>query len=66
IDQWEYYAGNPLHIFQLQQGGLAIWGALAGGAVALFIYAKSQHLPLGRLVDAVVPGLLMAQIIGRI
>jgi phosphatidylglycerol:prolipoprotein diacylglycerol transferase len=66
VDQWEYYAGNPLHIFQLQQGGLAIWGALASGAVALFIYAKSQHLPLGRLVDAVVPGLLVAQIIGRI
>ncbi len=66
VDQWEYYAGNPLHIFQLQQGGLAIWGAIAGGAVALFIYAKSRHLPLGRLVDAVVPGLLVAQIIGRI
>ncbi len=65
VDQWEYYAGNPLHIFQLQQGGLAIWGAIAGGAVALFIYAKSRHLPLGRLVDAVVPGLLVAQIIGR-
>ncbi len=65
VDRWEYYAGNPLHIFQLQQGGLAIWGGLAGGAGALFIYAKSRHLPLGRLVDAVVPGLLVAQIIGR-
>ncbi len=66
FDQWEYYAGNPLYIFQVQQGGLAIWGAIAGGTVALLIYAKSQHLPLGRLVDAVVPGLLVAQIIGRI
>ncbi|MFC1916825.1 prolipoprotein diacylglyceryl transferase [Chloroflexota bacterium] len=66
VDRWEYYAGNPLYIFQLQQGGLVIWGALVGGAVALSIYAKSLHLPLGRLLDAVVPGLLVAQIIGRI
>ena len=55
IDRWEYYAGNPLNIFQLQQGGLAIWGALAGGAVVVLILARIQRLSLGRLVDAVVP-----------
>ena len=64
IDHWEHYVNNPSQILGFQ--GLAIWGALAGGGLALILYAWIRHLPLGRLVDAVVPGLLVAQIIGRV
>ncbi len=63
IDHWEHYVNNPAQILGFQ--GLAIWGALAGGGLALIIYAKVRHLPLGRLVDVMAPGLLVAQIIGR-
>lgn len=63
VDHWEHYINNPLQIFGFQ--GLAIWGALAGGGLALVIYARMRHLPLGRLVDVVAPGVLVAQIVGR-
>ena len=63
IDHWEHYINNPAQILGFQ--GLAIWGGLAGGGLALIIYARVRHLPLGRLVDVVAPGLLVAQIIGR-
>jgi len=65
IDQWEYYAGNPLHIFQVQQGGLAIWGGLLAGGVAAIACTRMTHIPIGRLADILVPALLTAQIIGR-
>ena len=64
IDHFDYYMSNPSQIFLFQ--GLAIWGAMVGGGLALILFARRRHLPLGRLVDALVPGLIVAQIIGRI
>lgn len=66
VDQWEYYAGNPLHIFQVQQGGLVIWGGLFAGGIAAVAYARMRRIPLGRLADTGVPALLTGQIIGRL
>jgi phosphatidylglycerol:prolipoprotein diacylglycerol transferase len=64
IDHFDYYMNNPSQIFQFQ--GLAIWGAMVGGGIALILYTRIHHVPLGRVVDALVPGLIVAQIIGRV
>ena len=66
FDHWSHYAMYPAQIFNLQSGGLAIWGAIVGGAVAMSLYGRAKHIPLGRMGDVMVPALLTAQIIGRV
>ena len=66
-DQWYLYADNYLAALQFwEPSGLATWGGLIGGAVATFIFAKRKHWPLGRLADALVPAVLVGQIVARV
>lgn len=62
--------GEPLDALKIWQGGLGIWGAISLGAVgAFFTYrrlARSRELPEFRyFLDALAPGILFAQAIGR-
>jgi phosphatidylglycerol:prolipoprotein diacylglycerol transferase len=66
IDNYQYYWDNPLLILQFQLGGLAIWGGLAGGAITAAIYCRAKKMSFVRFLDAAVPALLVAQIIGRV
>jgi prolipoprotein diacylglyceryl transferase len=56
--------GNPWAAFAVWNGGLGIWGAVALGAVGAAIGAR--RLGLAPFADAVAPGLLVAQAIGRL
>jgi phosphatidylglycerol---prolipoprotein diacylglyceryl transferase len=57
--------GNPVGVFYIWQGGLGIWGAVAGGAFGAWIAARRLGIPLSFVADALAPGLPVAQAIGR-
>jgi phosphatidylglycerol:prolipoprotein diacylglycerol transferase len=65
IDRWDFYASNPAQILAVQNGGLAILGAILGGSVAGGIAAWRAGLPVRRLFDAAAPGVVLGQAIGR-
>ena len=63
--EWPYYSQHPLEIFNLRQGGLAIYGGIIGGFICMIIFSKIRKASLLLMADTVVPGLLIGQIIGR-
>lgn len=67
IDHWpDEYAAVPVRALYVWEGGLAIWGGVIGGLTALALFAWRRALPLAVLLDTAVPGLVLAQAIGRI
>jgi phosphatidylglycerol:prolipoprotein diacylglycerol transferase len=67
IDHWPHeYAADPIRALYIWEGGLAIWGGVIGGLVALILFARRRGLSLGRLADIAVPGLVLAQATGRL
>ena len=59
------YIANPLSILYIWQGGVAIYGAVIGGVLGLWIYGRKKKIPIASLLDIVAPGLILAQAIGR-
>ncbi|HRA51769.1 prolipoprotein diacylglyceryl transferase family protein, partial [Actinotalea sp.] len=58
--------GDPIKALYIWEGGLGIWGAIALGAVGAFIGARRQGVSFVVFADAVAPGLLVAQALGRL
>ncbi|MEV5765853.1 prolipoprotein diacylglyceryl transferase [Micromonospora sp. NPDC052213] len=58
--------GDPLKAFAIWEGGLGIWGAVAGGAVGAWIAARQLGIPFAVVADALAPGLPLAQAVGRL
>jgi len=57
---------NPWNAFKIWEGGLGIWGAIAGGALGAWIAARRYGISFGLVADSLAPGLLVAQAIGRL
>jgi prolipoprotein diacylglyceryl transferase len=69
ITDYHRYFGegrNPLDALRIWDGGLGIWGAIALGGVGAWIGCRRKGVPLPAFADAVAPGIVVAQAIGRI
>lgn len=62
----DYYSQNISEIFNFRNGGLAIYGGLIFGALAILIYCKVKKINVLNFFDYVVPYVAIAQCIGRI
>ena len=61
-----FYPGADLTaVFRIWEGGIAIYGGLIGGAVGAWLATRHYGLKFWSYADAVAPGILLAQAIGR-
>ncbi len=59
------YVSHPENVVQVWQGGLGLYGAIAGGMLGVFIACRAMRLPFWVVADCVAPGLLLGQAVGR-
>jgi prolipoprotein diacylglyceryl transferase len=62
---YKWSDGGIVGAFEIWKGGLSIWGAVGGGLIAVVFLARRKHLDTLTLLDAVGPGVVVAQAIGR-
>ncbi|MDF2420350.1 prolipoprotein diacylglyceryl transferase [Trueperella pyogenes] len=58
--------GDPLKALRIWEGGLGIWGGIAAGALGCYIALHRRGLRFAPFADALAPGILVAQAIGRL
>ena len=66
IDHLDLYISDPLRIFAIYEGGIAVWGAVLGGLAGGVLYTRVVKYPTWRLADVAAPGLILGMAIGRI
>ncbi len=65
IFRWEDYVDNPIKVFFIWEGGLAIHGGVIGGVATAIVFCKKRNLPIWKILDITAPSLLIGQAIGR-
>lgn len=61
----DYYIQNPLEIFNIRNGGLAIYGGIIGAIVTIIVFCKKKKIKIFDMLDYIAPYLALGQCIGR-
>lgn len=65
IFEWDYYRDNLLSIFNVREGGLAIYGGVIAAILTTYVFSRVKKLSYGLLCDTAGLGLILGQAIGR-
>jgi prolipoprotein diacylglyceryl transferase len=65
ITDYQRFEDDPWKGFQIWKGGLSIWGAVIGGAIAVVVITRRRHMETLVVMDCMAPGIVLAQAIGR-
>ena len=63
--EWDYYKNDLSEIFNLRNGGLAIYGGVIAAILTAFVYSRIKKINMGLLTDTGILGMLVGQICGR-
>ncbi len=66
INHWSDYADDPLSVLAVWEGGISLFGGIAGGVLAAVPVMRSERLRFWSLMDAAAPGLALGILIGRV
>ena len=64
-DDYFFEGADLTDVFKIWEGGLAIYGGLIAGAVGAYLGARQSGIKFWSFADAVAPGILLAQAVGR-
>ena len=62
---WNYYSSHLGEIFNIREGGLAIYGGVIGGAVTTALFCKIRKIKFLKTADTAILGLVWGQALGR-
>lgn len=65
VFSWEDYKDDLLSIFNIREGGLAIYGGVLTAILTVFVFTKVKKISFGQVCDTAGLGLILGQIIGR-
>lgn len=65
IFAWDYHKDDLLSIFNIRQGGLAIYGGIIGACIAVVIYSRKKKQNFSLLMDTASMSIVFGQIMGR-
>ena len=65
VMNWAFFAAHPAAVFAIWEGGIAMYGSIIGGSIGVYAYCRKKKMSFAVILDMLIPGLLLAQAIGR-